>query len=842
MLFGGCRFDASIAADASVTCTSSADCLSGLACQLPAGICVERTLFDQTPPGLAVAPTLALTPLATYQPDLPPTAAGPRVQALIRFVASEPLSTLPEVTVESVVALTCVLSTAEAPVFTLACTVPLSATGTGTASVRVALSDLAQLSATLELARFEVDADAPPPPLTSTADQAVLQIRPWGDISRPDSVAELSLGACQAGQRVLRAVPSTPAGGSASSQFVQCTALPATAVAFNPDVIGASLEAFDGAGNPSMQVPVHWLDVVASPRHTRINASPHHLRPLGALPDGPLAAPSLDAGLEPAWSLDRTPLVIGGESLLTTDFPSIYAADLSRLGDQENLTVDPFAGRQPPTAHDAWADENFTGVDEWWSARSLRRDANTAQWSTCSRELGCVLEPQLRYQTALTQDLRRRRTFYASPSTRDGGITIAIGEWLADGGLPVLGSVDCADRGILESLGLRQIALGHLGIECEVLFDDNMSFIATQSWFDFDLASDTSRRIERDAGLVWHEPFSDTFVTGVDSVLRYSYGATIGIEPASSNGALKTDGGLISVSARVATDGVSSWPAPDFFSAVGWYEARQTPLYLVASGGPAGLPVWSLPSGVSLGPEFTEGPADFNNFCFTTPLGPTLTTRGALVTLLPDAGVTGLPGPTNQLLNATWDWSHQHLWVVNEAFDLYRRQGPEDVDPDGGWVRVGVSQQVSQQLAVPHVQHSRRYDALVSVGSGRRYHYASQRPALVLDVVADGLPALGASPSSIELVARAVAHRRTNTGDSAGVELGAWLGPFYETLPSTTDDGGVLHATVEGEALARLLRYRQTWTFVVTPLARNGGTQAVLEVDAIEVIVHSYQP
>ena len=162
-------------------------------------------------------------------------------------------------------------------------------------------------------------------------------------------------------------VPSTPAGGSASSQFVQCTALPATAVAFNPDVIGASLEAFDGAGNPSMQVPVHWLDVVASPRHTRINASPHHLRPLGALPDGPLAAPSLDAGLEPAWSLDRTPLVIGGESLLTTDFPSIYAADLSRLGDQENLTVDPFAGRQPPTAHDAWADENFTG---WLSKRT----------------------------------------------------------------------------------------------------------------------------------------------------------------------------------------------------------------------------------------------------------------------------------------------------------------------------------------------------------------------------------------------------------------------------------------------------------------------------------------
>ena len=64
------------------------------------------------------------------------------------------------------------------------------------------------------------------------------------------------------------------------------------------------------------------------------------------------------------------------------------------------------------------------------------------------------------------------------------------------------------------------------------------------------------------------------------------------------------------------------------------------------------------------------------------------------------------------------------------------------------------------------------------------------------------IPAFGPAPVSIELVTRAQGQ-----GSEAGIVVRAWAGPFFETLPSSTDDAGVSRATLDVDEIEALVHY-----------------------------------
>ena len=841
LVMAGCRFDASVSADASVSCGAGSECPAGRVCQPSRGLCVEPRLLDDTLPSLAVSASVTFKPLPGYQPEVAPLAAGPLVQVSIQFVVSEPLSQAPTLRLEGPPqpGLQCAFGAAEPPAYSLLCSVPASASGSGEAIVRVELIDLVGQANSIELARVPIDAEAPPSPPSASRDQALLVIRPWGDSVSTDSVASLRLSVCESDQRVLRLEPRTP-GGPGPARFVQCVAGSQPQVDFAPDTIDVELQAFDAAGNASPKAQLHWYDVVASSRRTSINASQHRLRPVGARPDGPLGAPSLDAGLEAAWAADGTSLRIEGQALLTLDFPGVFAADLTRLADDENLQVDDaLRSTFPPRAHDPWADETFDGVSEWWSLRSLRLNAGQSAWRSCRRGEACVSAP-LRDYTVFAQDLRRQRTFAASAFIDAGAAFVRLFEWLPDGGLPEQSRLTCLDQGaVAAETALRLVQRGVLRVRCTVATEDGSLLVQSSH---FEVNADTwQARLVVDAGAVaWHEPFSDRFIDGVDRIVTFGLSQTIGVEPESGNGTTLPDGGMLDFTLTPAPAAVTKgqqWPAPSQIAGLGWYEPLQTPVYVVRATPTS--QTWVLPDGGTLGPAFGDGLGSFGgDLWFARPEGPTLTLGRSMLTLLSDAGLLETAGPTTLLGNATWDWAHGATWAMAAVGDFYRQASGAS---DGGWVKVPMSLQVPEPMQLMRPQYSRRFGDFVVPGLHRRIRYASERPALLFDVETSSLPDLGLAPIGVELVTTARASGRAAGAEVNGLEVGVWSSPFFEPLSTQISDGGVASALVEGPALSRLMSYRPTWTFAVSPKAPNDDGQAVIEVDSIEAVVHYYR-
>ncbi len=237
------QFDSTLPPDAAVSCTDSSQCPAGRVCQLSLGACVSPALVDLKPPGLLVSPLVTFKPKTTYLPNLAPLAAGPHVDVEIRLVANEPLLKMPTAQIESSVPqVSCTLASSDAVASVVTCTVERTASGTGVASVSVTLTGLANQSAVIEVARFEVDAESPPAPGTMTREEALLSIRPWGDINSANSVASLELSACVADQRLFLVTP-TSESANVTPRFVQCIGQ-RFGSDFTPDVTGASLKAF----------------------------------------------------------------------------------------------------------------------------------------------------------------------------------------------------------------------------------------------------------------------------------------------------------------------------------------------------------------------------------------------------------------------------------------------------------------------------------------------------------------------------------------------------------------------------------------------------------------------